>query len=146
MRRAGVLEARKRRARRHADVEAAAGVRIVAPSPPGDKAGEKILLVEFWYGLQAIGESERHGRVVGPPTRLEVEGAAADHVGDVGIAVTGPPEFERGANRIAHGKTQECTCRAIETGVSIDTHEDLPFQTTLHTRSSPCQPRQTSAE
>ncbi len=98
--------------RRDADVEAGAGAGVGALAPPGDEAGHEVARVEAVPLDEALGQRQRHGRVVGPLPRLEVEGTAARHLGVVGLAVSGG-ELQGGAERVADGEAQEGAADAV---------------------------------
>jgi hypothetical protein len=63
--------------------------------------------------LEAVGQRERHRRVVGPLPWLEVEGPATDHIDQCRLPVA-RGEFERRADRIADGEAEQRPDRAID--------------------------------
>src|SRR5947208_5167024 len=103
---AGAFEAHEGRAHGVADVEAPSGRAQVAVAPPADVAHELVDRVEAAPLDQALGEAERHGRVVGPGPGGEVERTAADELGD-GAEGAGRAEFKGGTEGVAEGETQE---------------------------------------
>ena len=75
---------------------------------PARSAGIERALI----GDQAVGLTERHGRVVDPFAGLQVERAAAHHVRDVRIGVP-LPELDSRAQSVADRKADEGAERAI---------------------------------
>jgi len=102
----------KRRRRRSADIEAGARAAVGAVAPPVDKAPHDIARIEPAIVDQAGGQSEGHGRVVGPLSRLEAEGATTNHVMQRGVCVA-RPELERCADRVAHRQSQQGAHSAV---------------------------------
>src|SRR4051794_30202622 len=72
---------------------------------PANVTGELVDRVEPVHLEQALGEAERHRRIVGPLARLEVEGTAAEHVFDWRERA-GRLEFEGGSERVTRGKAE----------------------------------------
>ncbi len=70
---------------------------------PIAKALHEVSFVELAAARQAVGESERHGCVVCPLTRRQLEWAATDYIGDRRVAIA-RLELERGPERIAYSK------------------------------------------
>jgi hypothetical protein len=72
---------------------------------------------------EALGETQRHRRVVGPLTRTEMEWAATDHV-EQGRKSTWGLEFQRGAERVAGSQPKQAPSIAVARGhcgtLSID--------------------------
>ena len=75
-------------------------------TPPADVALELIHGIEAAALDQALGEAERHRRVVGEGPGRELERAAADDVVDGGEG-SGRAELERGAEGVADGEAEE---------------------------------------
>ncbi len=69
-------------------------------------------------GRQAVGERQRHGRIVGPGAGRQTERAAADHVLQARLRIAGA-EFERRAQRVANGQTEEGPERPVSDAVRV---------------------------
>jgi hypothetical protein len=75
-------------------------------SPPADVPAHLVGRIESAALDKAVGEAERHRRVVGPLPRLEPERTAPHHVVDR-LELTRPRELERRAQRVADRKSSE---------------------------------------
>lgn len=71
--------------------------------------------IEALTADEAIGERERHGGIVCPFPWLEIEGAAAEHLGMKGLSVAAR-EFQRGAEGVADGKAEKGAVSAVADG------------------------------
>ena len=84
--------------------------------PPSDEAIHQVPVVERPRRRDAVGKSQRHGGVVGPPAGRLAERAAPDHVFQSRLRVAGA-ELERRAHRVAHRQTEERPERPALDGV-----------------------------
>jgi len=97
----------QRCARRVTDIETVAGAAQVSVAPPAGVPFKLIDRIERSALNQALGQTQRHGRIVRPLTRLQSERAAAGNVRNGGEA-GGTLEFKGCSERIAGGKPQQC--------------------------------------
>ncbi len=81
--------------------------------PPADVPFHLILGIESPAFDETLGEAEGHGCVVGPLARLEVEGTAADHVGD-GLEAARRLELQTGSQGVADGKPEQAAAVSFE--------------------------------
>jgi len=72
---------------------------------PADKTLHQIAFVEQRVAGKTVHQRKSKGRVIGPATGFQPEGAAAHHVGKPGMAVA-CGKFQRGAHRVADIKPQ----------------------------------------
>jgi hypothetical protein len=109
----GLLEPLQRLPGGVADVEAPAGARALAVAVPGDVAAQRVGGVVAPLREQAVGEAERHRRVVGPRSGGEPERSAAD---DLRQRRERPArsELDRRPERVADGEAQERPPGAVE--------------------------------
>ena len=86
---------------------------ILAGSIPSQEALEQVALFDSAPRQEALGETDRHRRIVGPGARPSAVHAARRIVGHAWIAVPFP-SLERSPQRIAHCEPQESAHRPIE--------------------------------
>ena len=109
---AGQFEPVERAARGVADVEAMAGAAPKSLAAPACISLDLVLGIEPLTLHEAVGETERQGRVVGPLARVEAEGPAAGHVGNWRERA-GPLELQRRAEGVTDGESDESAAEAV---------------------------------
>jgi hypothetical protein len=113
---AGSPETLQSLSRRDADIDAIAGRRIFALAPPPHETLHEIALIEAATRDQAVGETQREARVIGPLPWLEATGATADHVGEGRVRVA-LRELQSRAQRIAHCQPEKAPEGAVHRGI-----------------------------
>jgi len=103
---------------RDADIDAIASWRIFALTPPPHETLHEIALIEAAIRDQAVGETQREARVIGPFPWFQAAGASADHVSERRVCVA-LSELQSRAKRIAHREPQKAP-RARSTVGSSD--------------------------
>src|SRR5690606_24967129 len=103
---AGAFEEVQRIARRPSDVEAVTGAAQVTVAVPADVALHLVRGIEATALDQALGEAQRHRRVVGPVSCRQAEWSAAAHAGER-LKCAGRHELDRGAQCVADGEAKK---------------------------------------
>ncbi len=91
---------------RAADIETMPGAAVSAVPVPVPVALHLVAGVEAAAFDQAGSQAERHGSVIRPLPRLEVERTAANHVGQ-GCKGAARRELDAGPDRVASGKSEQ---------------------------------------
>src|SRR5215813_3837639 len=95
-----------------ANVEALTSARVGALLPPVFKSPQKVALIKIVPILQAVGERERHCRVVGPFARFQSERSASNHVGERLVGIAGA-KLQSRPNRVADSQPEQSPDRTI---------------------------------
>lgn len=74
--------------------------------PPADETPHQVGLIHLPLLKECVGEAQRHTGVVRPLSGFEAERTAADHVGDMLVAVP-RLELQRGPDGVTHGEAHE---------------------------------------
>ena len=104
--RAGFLEMDQGRPDGVADAKAFSGAAQIPLSEPADIPPELVNRIKALKGDEAVRQAQGHSRVVRVLTRLEIEGAAVNHILD-GFECSRRVEFLRGLPGVPHSQAHQ---------------------------------------
>src|SRR5689334_13557455 len=90
----------------HANVEAFAGRTQVTRLPPVEVTAHLVSRIKTFFVQQTFSQAKCHGCVIGPLPRLQIERAAANHIGQ-GLERAAWLEFDTGADSICASKPKQ---------------------------------------